>query len=113
MRLFTQGEQVTFHAYHPGGVNEDGFKTKPTYTDTTVDNVGVDAPTSAEVAAGTTARATVDLVLFLPPGFRCDSKDRFTVRGNLYEVVGIGESLPNFFTGVVFHTEVKVKRYNG
>lgn len=111
--MFSHGEQVIHHQYIPGGVNEDGFKTKAAYTEVPVDNVGVDTDYSSEVEAGTTARATVDLLLFLPPGYRCDSKDRFTVRGKLYEVVGIGEKLPNFFTGSMFHTEVRVKRYNG
>lgn len=107
------GETVEHLTYRKGGVDDNGFKTPAGYDSTSITNVGVDAGASNEVIDGTVQRSDVDLILFLPPGFQCDSKDRFRVRGKEYEVVGVGEKLPNFFTGSLFRTEVKVKRYNG
>lgn len=106
------GETVEHLAYKSGGVDDNGFKVPAGYTATTVNGVGVDIASTSEPLDGTVERADVDLVLFLPPGFQCDSKDRFRVRGKEYRVIGIGEKLPNFFTGSIFRTEVKVKRYD-
>lgn len=107
------GETVEHLSYQKSGVDENGFKTPAGYSPTSIPNVGVDIASTTEAVDGTVQRSDVDLILFLPPGFQCDSKDRFRVRGKEYEVVGVGEKLPNFFTGAVFRTEVKVKRYNG
>lgn len=109
------GETVAHLKYREGGVDEDGFKVPGGYTSTTIYGVGVDVPPPdmSEVRDGTVQRANVDLVLFLPPGFQCDSKDRFKVRGEEYEAVSVGEKQPNFFTGAMFRTEVAVKRFNG
>ena len=107
------GETVELQRYRSAGVGADGFKTPASYESETIPNVGVDIAVTDESGDGTVQRADVDLVLFLPPGTRCDSKDRFIVRGKKYEVVGVGEPLPNFFTGSLFRTEVKVKRFNG
>lgn len=110
---FGFGEPVEHLRYRPQGVSADGFKIPASFDAVTLKNVGVDIAVTSEPSDGTVQRADVDLVLFLPAGTRCDSKDRFKVRGKEYTVVGVGEPLPNFFTGAVFRTEVKVKRFNG
>lgn len=111
------GETVEHLKYVKAGVDENGFKVPGRYVSTMISGVGVDASAGTNAIAerkdGTVQRADVDLVLFLPPGFTCDSKDRFKVRGNEYEAVSVGEKQPNFFTGAMFRTEVAVKRSNG
>lgn len=111
--MFEHGETVTHQRYVPAGKDKDGYKIPASWVPTDIQGVGVDVPSTVEAEDGTVQRAVADLVLFLPPGFRCDSKDRFTVRGDPYEVVGVVEPIRNFFTGTMFHTEAKVRRTNG
>lgn len=79
----------------------------------TVTNVGVDVPSPTEPLNGIDHRQIVDLVVFLPPGSTVDRRDKFTIRGKEYEVVGDAPAITNFFTGTPFLTETKLKRVTG
>lgn len=106
------GETVYHRRFLGETTNEDGHR-GPTWAEPApVEGVGVDQPATVEPrdpAGAETAR--VDLRLYLPPGFACGHRDRFTVRGQEYEAEGVGEPLPNIFTGLVFRTEVNLRRY--
>lgn len=106
------GETVYHRRFLGEATNEDGHRGPEWAEPTSVEGVGIDQPTSLEPrdpAAAETAR--IDLRLYLPPGFTCGHRDRFTVRGQEYEAEGVGEALPNIFTGLVFRTEVNLRRY--
>lgn len=108
------GEQVQYHQYLGETIDGDGHRAGGWAEAVPIDGVGVDITTSTEPRNPEGAENTrVDLRLYLPPGFTCGHRDRFTVRGQEYEVEGIGEPLPNFFTGVVFRTEVTLRRHDG
>lgn len=107
------GESVEHLKWLGQSRDKDGYKTSSYADPVTIDGVGVDIGATDEPLDGTVQRSDVDLTLFLPPGTVVGSRDKFVVRGETYEAVGIGERLPNFFTGLVFRTEVKVKRSNG
>lgn len=111
MLFFGSGETVTHLPYHPGGRDEKLRPIPAGYgPGVEVEDVGVDYPSSMEPREGTTQKTTVDLVLFLPPGFKCTPRDRFIVRGHTFEVEGLGEPLHGFLTGALFHTEVHLRR---
>lgn len=108
------GEPVQYRRWQGEEIDADGHRAGGWADPVTVDGVGVDIPTSTEPRNPEGAENTrVDLRLYLPPGFTCGHRDRFTVRGQEYEVEGIGETLPNFFTGFVFRTEVNLRRHDG
>lgn len=111
---FGFGEQVLHHRYQGKKKDADGYRTSG-YTDpVTVENVGVDITVTSEQANTGTAQVTqTDAVLFLPAGYEADSRDRFTVRGRLYEAVGHGIPLKNFLTGDTYCTEIPVRRVYG
>lgn len=111
--LFDHGETVQHLPHHPAGKDSRGYPIPAGHGPAVdVEGVGVDYPSSMEPREGTTQKTTVDLVVFLPPGFVCDPRDRFVVRGKTYEVEGLGEALPQFFTGSVFCTEVQLRRHD-
>lgn len=112
--LFDHGETVQHLAHQAAAEDPAGYHRRAGYADPVdIPGVGVDYPSSVEPRDGTTQRTTVDLVVYLPPGFVCDPRDRFVVRGKTYDVEGLGESLPQFFTGAVFCTEVHLRRHDG
>lgn len=107
------GSTVIHHVYRNGSKDRYGKPTPGFAPPVDLPGVGVDAPQSADVLAGTTQRAEVELVLFVPPGVQVSSRDEFTVAGNRYSVVGVAPPITNFFTGTSFYTEVSLRRTNG
>lgn len=106
------GETVTHLKY--GATGKDAYnKVTYGYTPVEIEGVGVDVSSAQESLDGTVNRSEVDLTIFLPAGTSYDSKDRFKVRGATYEVVGPSTYIKNFFTGSMFKTEVKLKRFTG
>lgn len=110
---FGYGETIQHHRWQGGGKDPDGYRLPQYAAPVDVQNVGVDQPTTTEPRDGTTERAQVDLVIFLPAGYTCDYRDRFTIRGKLYQAESVGEPLRNFFTGDLARTEVSVRRADG
>ena len=92
-------------------VTADGFK-KRVETRTQV-QAAIDAPTAAEPRDGAALVATIDHVLYLPPGTVVAADDRFVIDGTVFEVEGEAPVIKNPFTGTVFYTEVKVRRWHG
>lgn len=76
----------------------------------TVDGVIVDVPKIDEPRDGIQNRTVADYVLFFPAGWTVGKDDVVTVRGRRCKVEKFGEPMPNAFTGVVFRTEVEVRR---
>lgn len=111
--IFQSGETVQHHPYQGETKTPTGHREKTWADPAPINGVGVDVPSSTEPREGTTERARIDLVLYLPHGFSCGPHDRFTIRGRLYEVEGVGEPITNFFTGTGFRTEVAVRRHDG
>lgn len=108
------GEAVEHFPWVEENTDEDGHRVSGWADPVTIDGVGVDIITGKEPRNPEGAEtATADLRIYLPPGFTCGHRDRFAIRGKTYEVEGIGEPLPNFFTGVVFRTEVTLRRVDG
>lgn len=106
------GETVTHLKY--GATGKDAYgKATYGYTHSDIEGVGVDVTSAQEARDGTVSRADVDLTIFLPAGSEYGSRDRFKVRGETYEVVGPSTYIQNFFTGSMFKTEVKLKRFTG
>lgn len=107
------GETVQHLAY-TGQARDAHGNVKPTYAPpVAIHGVGVDIPDVDEPRDAASQRQIVDHVLFLPPGFTCSRKDKFIVRGDEYQVEGHAPTVPNFFTGTMFRTEVKVRAISG
>lgn len=107
------GETVAHTAWVRDECNAHG-QLRPVFADPVeIEGVGVDVPSVDEPRDGSSGRQVVDLVLFLPAGTTVDRRDTFTVRGVEYQVEGESPELPNFFTGAIFRTEVKVRRVTG
>lgn len=104
------GETVTHRKYVPGGKDDYGYTKPASWIDTNIEHVGVDIGATYEPRTGTVQRTTSDLTLFLPPGFVCDARDRFMVRGLEYQVEGAVSQIKNMFTGTSFRTEVLLRR---
>lgn len=117
MDLFVQGapggETVEYLPYVPDGQDDYGDPAPGYGEPIPYGDVIVDAPKSNEPRDGSSERLVVDLILFMPPGFTCGSRDRFKVRGDEYQVEGLGTPNANVFTGAVFRTEVAVRRVTG
>lgn len=108
------GETVEHKRWSGEVVDAHGHRSSGWADPVPIEGVGVDILTSSEPRTPDGAEASrVDVRLYLPPGFTCGHRDLFIVRGQEYEVEGIGETLPNFFTGVVFRTEVNLRRHDG
>lgn len=105
------GETVKHLAWSQEATDEDGHRTSGWAAPAPVAGVGVDIITGQEPRTPDGAETSrADLRIYLPPGFTCGHRDRFIIRGKTYEVEGIAEPLPNFFTGITFRTEVTVRR---
>lgn len=116
--LFTSGqpggETVEHLPYVAGGTDDWGDPVAESYgTPVVYGGVIVDAPKSDEPRDGSSERVVADLVLFMPPGFSCGARDRFRVRGDTFQVEGLGSPNPNAFTGAMFRTELAVRRVTG
>lgn len=114
---FEHGETVILHrqmlATEPDGDGNDVYTDDPQ----TIEGVGV-APRDGNGTSGnenTQGRETViiGLTLFLPAGTRVAATDRFTVRGDPYEVEGQPEAFLSPFTGLNPGLPVAVKRVTG
>lgn len=111
---FGFGETVQHHRYEGNKKDADGYRSSGYAAPVTVENVGVDIGDTSELSGTGTAQVVqTDAVLFLPAGYEVDARDRFTIRGRLYEATGHGIPLKNFLTGDVYRTEVGVKRIHG
>ena len=109
----SNGETVTHSKWLRDERNAHG-QLRPVFADPVeVEGVGIDVPSADEPRDGTSGRHVVDLVLFLPAGSTVDRRDKFVVRGSDYQVEGEAPPIPNFFTGAIFRTEVKVRRVTG
>ena len=104
------GETVFHEPWIRDEKNAHGQKLPVYAAPVRVDDTGVDVPDVSEPRDGTTRNVRYDYRLFLPPGTTIRDKDRVTVRGHVCEVEEAGEPLPNMFTGMVFRTEVTVRR---
>lgn len=107
------GETVFHERWVRDNRNAHGKLTPEYATPEPIDGVGVDVPQVREPLNGIDHRQVVDLVAFLPSGMTVDRRDRFTIRGKEYEVVGDAPAITNFFTGTPFLTETKLKRVTG
>lgn len=109
---FGFGETVT-HLPYLGVVKDTDGHRHTRYADPVeVPNVGIDIDTTPdEPRDGASNQLDQAIMLFLPPGFVCDSKDLFIIRGKKYEAVGPGIPLTNMFTGSVYNTEVRVRGF--
>lgn len=86
-----------------------GFK-KPAKKQEQIE-VFLDAPSTAEpTSVGATETDIYTQTLYTAPGTSISAKDRITISGITYQVVGVSPPITNFFTGTTFCTEVKIRR---
>lgn len=104
------GETVLHHVWTGEKRNAHNQKTDTWADPVPIDDTGVDIPDVSEPRAGTTQNVRYDYRLFLPPGTTVRGRDKITVRGRECAVEEAGEPLPNIFTGMLFRTEVTVRR---
>lgn len=112
------GESVQWHRWAepaPGAVDEHGDPAAGSYQDTEVANVAVAKTATTEPREDGSMRLVEETTLYFSPAIVTGRRDKFTVRGELYEVEG-GSALAawrNPFTGAVPGSEVKVRRVSG
>lgn len=86
-----------------------GFK-KPTEKQEQIE-VFLDAPSTVEpTTVGASETDIYTQTLYTAPGTSINAKDKITINGTTYQVVGVSPPITNFFTGTTFHTEVKIRR---
>lgn len=110
------GETVQWHRHQPGiGVDAHGDPVPGTLTVQDVENVAVAKTSTVEPREDGSMRLVEETTLYFSPAIVTGRRDKFTVRGELYEVEG-GSALDawrNPFTGAVPGSEVKVRRVSG
>jgi hypothetical protein len=89
--------------------DDDGFQT-PAETQETLYGF-LDIPTVSEPSHGAAEVDVAEATLYLQPGTAVDAKDLFLIDGTRFEVVGIAPVNRNVFTGAIFYTEVRVRRW--
>lgn len=89
--------------------DDDGFQT-PAETQETLYGF-LDIPTVSEPSRGAAEVDVAEATLYLQPGTTVDAKDLFLIDGTRFEVVGIAPVNRNVFTGAIFYTEVRVRRW--
>jgi len=86
-----------------------GFK-KPTERQEQIE-VFLDAPSTVEpTTVGASETDIYTQTLYAAPGTSINAKDKITINGTTYQVVGVSPPITNFFTGTTFYTEVKIRR---
>ena len=110
---FPAGETVLWEQFN-GTVEDDRGDDTPTWAAAVeVDGVAFSPARSTEPRNGSSKRVLLPATIYgvLPAGV--DSQDRFTVRGVVYEVVGMGQSWINPFTGWDAGDLVELERVTG
>lgn len=86
-----------------------GFK-KPTEKQEQI-TVFLDVPSTVEpTSVGASETDIYTQTLYTAPGTSISAKDKITIHGTTYQVVGVSPPITNFFTGTTFYTEVKIRR---
>lgn len=86
-----------------------GFK-KPTEKQEQI-AVFLDAPSTAEpTSVGASETDIYTQTLYAAPGTSINAKDKITINGTTYQVVGVSPPITNIFTGTTFYTEFKIRR---
>lgn len=86
-----------------------GFK-KPTEKQEQI-TVFLDAPSTVEpTSVGASETDIYTQTLYAAPGTLINAKDKITINGTTYQVVGVSPPITNIFTGTTFHTEVKIRK---
>ena len=86
-----------------------GFK-KPTEKQEQI-TVFLDAPSTVEpTSVGASETDIYTQTLYTVPGTSINAKDKITINGTTYQVVGVSPPITNFFTGTTFYTEVKIRK---
>lgn len=86
-----------------------GFK-KPAEKQEQIE-VFLDAPSTAEPTTGGASETDIyTQTLYTAPGTSISAKDKITINGTTYQVVGVSPPITNFFTGTTFYTEVKIRK---
>lgn len=118
--MFDYGEEVIWHQWTPGGLDEYGTTRPGTFQDHIIDRAGF-APESVTEPQDD-QQSIVGARLFLTSPVRHGQRDQFTVRGLRFAVVGDGDSAPgqlpttawmNPFTGNTPGQEIRLKRVKG
>lgn len=109
------GETVQWHQYTDGGLDDHGDPAPGEELTRDVENVAVAKSAVQEPRDGGGYRLVEETTLYISPPIVVTRRDRFTVRGELYEVEG-GSALDewrNPFTGATPGSEIKVRRVSG
>lgn len=73
--------------------------------------VFLDAPSTAEpLSVGAAETDIYTQTLYTAPGTSISAKDKITISGTTYQVIGVSPPITNFFTGTTFYTEIKIRR---
>lgn len=113
--MWRRGEPVLWHQFQDGAVDEWGDPAPGYGAPVEVGNVAVAKTSTAEPAEDGSLRVSLDTTLYFSPPLVAGPRDRFTVRGELYEVQA-GSPLDewrNPYTGETPGSEVKVRRVTG
>lgn len=109
------GETVQWHQHTEGGVDEYGDPAPGAETVVDVEHVAVAKTAVQEPRDGGGFRLVEETTLYFHPPVTVGRRDRFTIRGELYEVEGgsLLDEWRNPFTGAAPGSEIKVRRVTG
>lgn len=112
--MFEHGDQVVWHRYTEGGVDEHGDPAPGAFENVELAGVGYAPESTVEPRDGASQRVVSEAKLYLSVPIDYGARDEFTVRGVRFEVEGdAAGGWVNPFTGWSAGQEILLRRVTG